>query len=195
MKSDVRPQERAFRPIPANLHFEGPFPLLPTLESSWELSRFVTPGIYLFTVKVQESYRVLYVGEADQVANRLRKHIENYLSGNYQLYQAEDLQKGVLTPAWKPGNPAEITASRIAELHAALTQSFPQFIIFVASADLNKTERRRVESGIILQLHEDLDANAFLENYRLSTAYSGIKQELYIDSGVALYGLGNRLQV
>jgi hypothetical protein len=182
-------------PIPATLHFEGPFPLLPPLGSPWEISRFVTPGIYLFTVKVGKAYRILYVGEADHVANRLREHIEKYLSGNYWLYQAEDLQKGVRTPVWKPGQPAEITALHITDLHAALAQSLPQFVIFVARADLNKTELRRVESGIILLLRENLEANVFLENYRLSVAHGGTKEELRIVSDVVLYGLGNQLQV
>jgi len=195
VSSNARPNKDTALALPEKLRFEGPFPFVPPVESAWELARFSHPGVYLFTVRVGESFRVLYVGQGKSVSGRLRGHIEKYLAGNYWLYAAADLMAGKRTTAWTPGQAAEVIASKVSDLHSALRQTLPLLEVFVGVSDMSKSELCRVESALILALRESPKANEFLENHRLSIAYGDAKAELGLESDWPIFGLPPKVLV
>ncbi len=181
---------------PLELVFDGPFELWPISSDKWPLKEVASgQGIYLFTIEVQDQYRILYVGEADDVANRLRQHIRYYLSGRYWLYEAEALKQGKLVKTWKPTQDSEVALANFPQLQAALMATLPLIRLFVCRTATDKSSRWRIESDLISALRHSKAASAFLENSRVSVAPGKDCQQVAIRCNSALFELPSTLSL
>ena len=93
---------------PKELHFEGPFSFLPSMDHT----KFIPDklpeksGIYLWTVELQQGYLVNYVGSTSSFSERVSQHLDKFLAGRYWVYDSVLFSSGIkfLEPpsAYKP---------------------------------------------------------------------------------------------
>jgi len=72
------------------LVWEGPY----TIKSK-ELFDEERPGLYLFTVKTNESYSVHYIGMSRSLTSRIVGELRDYISGRYYLYNSDKLKLNI----------------------------------------------------------------------------------------------------
>ena len=176
-----------------DINFEGPFPLQPHEDGQWELGTTGDcAGVYLFTVKCGDSFRIFYVGEARNIRKRMREHLTAYLAGRYWMYSATGLLAGRLDKVWEPRADTEYTLAHLLAHRSALAEMMPVVSIFVAKLDGDQSLRWRVESEIIHRLRGDIYTAAFLENHRLSIAKHDNEICYPLVASEHLYGLTER---
>ena len=180
--------------FPTEIVFRGPFPIWPHDEEHW-LSRHETscPGIYLFAIPIQGQWRVFYVGEASNIAGRVREHLSLYLSGKYKLYEAEPFSQGRLVLNWEPSPHAERTLAKLDDHRMKLRAMLSQVSIFFADAGKERSVRQRIESAMIKCLRAQSDSDAILENTRLSVSQKDGHFPIEIRCDSCLLGIQQKL--
>lgn len=176
--------------VPDSVVLAGPLPIWPDSMGFWAMATEANqPGVYLLTVPVSDSYRILYVGEAGNMADRIRQHIASYLSGEYLMYDGNLLSQGVLKPLWVPSGEVEMTLSKLDEHRSLVVQMLQQVQVFFAVLPATaKRGLQRIESAIIRALR-DSDAKNFLENRRLSIGEAPSATPVQIECKSSLFGL------
>ncbi|MFT4560354.1 MAG: hypothetical protein ACI9BW_000088 [Gammaproteobacteria bacterium] len=134
------------------INFTGPCALLPNNHDvpllladpdAWK------PGIYLWTFLYNQTHRINYVGFASSdIAKRHNEHVAEFLNGERKIYRSVALRKGLLEPAYIPGDAQEHFVAQIPDLMSQLSL----MRIFFAPFDGTASERGRLASGIISHL-------------------------------------------
>ncbi len=154
------------------------------------------PGVYLFTVQVENLHRVFYVGESQNISVRLREHLANYLSGSYTLYSRSGLEAGRLEFSWTSrGQLREQTLARLDQHRALLKEFFAVVGITYAVFPSDQFMRQRVESAILDALRKDPTTGEFLENYRVSVRSDADPHKIQVRCEEPILGLPSKLLV
>jgi hypothetical protein len=182
--------------FPDEITFIGPLDLCPDDSDHWEIEEIAAGhGVYLFTVEVNGSYRILYVGEGEHIAKRIREHLSSYLSGKYTMYDSALLREGKRRRVeGYPCLKTENVLLKVNEHRNSLVAMLQLVRIFVCRIDCGKPTLRRLESAIIRTLRENHEANEFIENDRLSVdIQSDQRREIRVGGAERLFALGDLL--
>ena len=124
------------------------------------------PGIYLWTVELDEGDLVFYVGDtATGIYKRMCGHWDSYTAGYYAIHPAQEFARGnklVLWPGIKaPINPAGRSAEECSENRDRLRQPVEEmtrvFRFYLAPTTFERRIRRRIEAALALTLYNHTD--------------------------------------
>lgn len=161
--------------IPEQIHFTGPFtlnPSIPNTASLFDKKSSELPGIYLWTMFVNDEDIPYYVGITHKsIAARTRNHIQNYISGVYDVYDVNEMKnlKRVIKHSRKE-RPESFLGDANAKLTLILDMLNNTRIYFwnieTTDVETSKTVLKRIESGLIRACR--LNNGDFIENKQLS---------------------------
>lgn len=151
-----------------SLQLNGPIKLLELINSKND--NLEKPGLYFWTVKKEEKYLINYVGvSALNIKDRQIQHIKSYLCGDYTIYDAVSLRKGIIKPIYTPNNSIEDLITNMHEYVREIVSNLEIFEYFYTPIEKNKFFLEILESEIINLIRKSNDPNKqFLTNYRLS---------------------------
>ena len=119
-----------------------------------EISRKM--GIYLWTVHMDGSELIYYVGETGRdFGTRMLEHFREHCSGGYHIYTPPEFRRGVKIPLWTTiGEFLE----RASELWPAIVELAGVYRFFCAPLESDRRTRERIEAAIArhLQAQEGL---------------------------------------
>jgi hypothetical protein len=183
---------------PDEVFFSGPFDLWPR-GGCWQPAEFGgAPGVYLLTIPVGDGFRTFYVGEGEWMVSRLRWHLACYLAGQYNLYDPTRLLTGTLQVSWSPkkGEIEETTLANLDDHRRKLEEMMRLVRVFLCSLpESTQAIRQRVESAIIKALRDETEANAFLENERLSVNVRSDHKTVAVRQAASLFSIPSTLEV
>lgn len=88
-------------PEDIKLHFEGPFSFLPVKGHEWLAPDHHSDqrvahkgGVYLWVVDTPDGYLVNYVGSTACFEDRIRQHLDYFITGRYWVYDYKSLAEG-----------------------------------------------------------------------------------------------------
>lgn len=158
------------------LAWKGPFELQ-QLARGFEDARD-RPGVYLWTLTIDDRSEIAYIGQAADLAVRMQQHIFYTLGGGYCLYDPADLRAGQVTAftenaRYKPGldDSMEKLLGDLPELQEMARKNLESYRYFWAevsawSGDAT-LDRQLVESALISRAR---DKSRCLQNARVSVA-------------------------
>ena len=165
------------RPVRAvSLAWNGPYELQ-QLAKGFK-SATGRPGVYLWTLPLDDELKIAYVGQAADLVVRMHQHIFYTLGGGYCLYDPEELRAGRVTAFTKnaeysPGLDDSMEKfledlSRFQQMARENLQCYRYFWAEVSawSGDAAR-DRQLVESALIRQAE---DVSNCLQNARVSVA-------------------------
>jgi len=176
---------------PITLNWKGPY----SLEVAAGRKAFDPPpksGVYLWCVGKPEVHRLAYVGEAENIRERLYQHLYSLLGGHYGLFENDHLLKGL-----KPvevyegnGNLENLVQKFVGEFErysALALHNVTSYRFFWAVLENEpKSRRRAVESALIKR---GLDRQEPLQNRRLSRRAEAVRIISTFEAGVDLPAL------
>ena len=126
-------------------------------------------GIYLWAVKVNDKYRITYVGETGiSFYQRTKEHIIQTLGGNYRICDVAEMQRGnqkvLWNGLWRIGTRDKLPEflSQYEELAPHIKAYLKAQAVFVAVTDCDPLLRKRIEGAIALSLRSDDIASSLL---------------------------------
>lgn len=164
-----------------SITFGGPYSFFPNSEneSIFSCSENYYNGIYLWTIKVENGYKVYYVGIAiNSFINRFLSHLNLYYDGSYTIHDPNILQKSEKQILYSPSNNESKTINHYSKDLFVFLNSLS---IFIGPIDKNKETLEKIESTIITDLKSYEKQNGFqiLDNMRLSRSLSKDPSEEY----------------
>lgn len=154
----------------------GPFRMIPMPSCTWvaEVPEALKPGLYLWTVRVGDEYRVHYVGmSTNSITARTMEHLSRSFGVN-TVNNPESLRQGVKDDyLFYPGRHKwEDVCENILP---SIIKYLEEIRLFIAPIDVNtlgnygKHELERVESALISMVRNyESGGSPFLTNNRLS---------------------------
>jgi hypothetical protein len=158
------------------LDWQGPYELDELVDGLRSAER--CPGIYLWTLPLDDQLKIAYVGQASNVRDRMYQHIFYTLGGAYCLYGPDDVRAGRVSSitkdlAYEPGLEGVIQEflPRLRELQRTAEENLRCYRYFWAEmrgwSGSGARDRRLVESALIGRARDNPDC---LQNARLSLA-------------------------
>jgi hypothetical protein len=152
------------------LNFLGPFDLC------GEASRILdgcterdASGIYLWAVKVDDKYRITYIGETGtSFYQRTKEHIIQTLGGNYRVCDVTEMRKGIQKVLWdglwRIGTRDKLPEflNRYEELAPHIKAFLQAQVVFVAVMECDHLLRRRIVGAIAFSLRSNIIASSLL---------------------------------
>lgn len=180
--------------VNSSVNWKGPYNLWPNEDGKWVLEDVAScPGVYLFTVKIAGAYRVLYVGEAYDVAGRIRAHIRSYFAGEYQLYDGESLARGERVLVRGPTRNSERLLMDLTTFYSQVLSTLKPMRIFFVPMERDKSLLRRLESSLIRQFRQQEITSKFLENCRTSVGVRSSPIKVVVSAEATILGLPDEL--
>jgi len=183
------------------LEWYGPKPLYTktVTDSALYMPECESSGVYLWLIPINESYRVNYVGESNQMAKRLDAHIREFMSGRAWLYDIDSLKaesRGHEDLCYDPSK-HKYQSMEFLSLGNNYIDWVRHFLstIEILVAPVESDWLKRIESAVIRTVRESGDpASTLLDNYRAKPAPSepinlsckwpvsveGLKNSIYI---------------
>ena len=158
-----------------HLEFYGPFhwKRSTSLPCLFEAPEGKQGGIYLWTVQVGPEERVHYIGQSRRsFRQRLKEHLDCYLTGEYKIVEPTLLAQGRLTSAWDGAAAFDDAGRRLEEWLDSWEIVLPElkllletFKFHLAPFDGDKRLQERVEGAIGAHFlcHEDEAIREFLD--------------------------------
>ncbi|MGB8951719.1 MAG: hypothetical protein WCC06_03525 [Candidatus Aminicenantales bacterium] len=144
------------------LDFFGPFSWRGSAEAPSIFGATVArqSGIYMWTISVEGSELVYYVGETGRdFETRMLEHFREHCSGGYHIYSPSEFRHGMKIPLW-PGryDPAERTTVadfvvKAPELWPAILDLINIYRFFLAPLQYDRRLRERIEGAIAAHLY------------------------------------------
>lgn len=153
-------------------------------------------GIYFWTVKINEEHLINYVGVSSKsIKDRLLQHIKCFLSGDYDIYETSDLEKGILNKIYVPNEDYSNYIKNIERNLKSVLENLRVFNFFYAPLQENKYLLELIESEIIKIVRDGNDkTRLILSNYRLSRLKSEqLNIELNFFSESKILGLPSKI--
>jgi hypothetical protein len=161
-------------------------------------------GIYLWAIKVGDSYRITHIGQTStSFYQRMKEHIINTLGGNYRISDTAALKRGESKIVWD-GLWREGTREKLPDFLRDSTALFETAKanlklenIFVAPLDVEDRMRRRIEGAIANHIRKDKVASSLLpKDIRvLGRLTTETQIPVKISAGVKILGLPDELDV
>ena len=105
--------------IDIQLDWKGPFGLSAEHRACFSPPR--ASGVYIWSVAPTKGYRVSYIGECANLADRMYHHVHCMLGGAYTLYGDDHLDDGAEPkPLYEPG--PQILYTRFCDEYTTLSQ-------------------------------------------------------------------------
>jgi hypothetical protein len=161
--------------IPHELRWQGPagFWDLPDCPSVFTSEDARGSGVYLWSVRVGDVHRVLYVEAAAHMGQSLQEHACAYLTGRYWLYDDDALGKGRRETVETPLPHVDGLLARYEELGPRIHRQLASLRIFYAPVAADHATLVRLESGLVKQLLEHSEATRdFVVNEHLAIPIS-----------------------
>lgn len=201
------PKERSNAQTPKILtvKFDGPHPAYSeTKDVLADCASRKQGGIYLWAIRVGESFRVTHIGQTStSFYHRMKEHIINTLGGNYRISDADALKRGepkvLWDGLWREGTRERLPAflSNSSKLFEAAKENLKLEKIFVAPIDVEDRMRRRIEGAIANEIRKNKEASSlFPKDIRVLgrlTTESPIP--IRISMGVKILGVPEQLDV
>ncbi len=160
------------------LSWSGPYALVqkPGRAVVYEAEEAGTSGVYLWAIHHENRYLVNYVGESGtSVAERLREHVEQWLTGQSCVYAPDGLHRGEKHEVFLPGKAQNNFVEFIKQSRTMLAITLEQlecFDVFFAPVvnDEHADEMTfhktltSVASALIRAFRDEPKANWFLDN-------------------------------
>ena len=89
----------------SEINWIGPYSIFPKgdIKSIFNCEDFKLKGVYLWTIKHDNSYLVNYVGiTSKSFIERLIEHLNNYYSGKFDIYDSKSFLKGIKHKIYSP---------------------------------------------------------------------------------------------
>ena len=153
-------------------------------------------GIYFWTININEEHLINYIGISSKcIKDRLIQHIKNFLSGDYDIYETADLEKGKMTKKYVPDEDYTKYLMCIDSNLSSVLGNLRTFNLFFASVNESKNILELIESEIISRIRESNgQAKSLLSNYRLSRISSGkLDIEINFSSKSSILGLPDKI--
>ncbi len=131
-----------------------------------------SPGIYLWTVEVNDVHFVNYVGMTSKsIADRQREHLDGYLAGKYWIYDSELFRQGRKQEIYRPE--PSLGVAKFLKDYEVLARKLYKFLrtitLLYLPIDKETAELKQIESGLISTLQSSDDkVKDFLDNYHVS---------------------------
>ncbi len=148
--------------FPTQVHFTGPYswPGAPDAPCLFEEEASRKPGIYLWTVQVQDGFLIYYVGETGRShATRMSEHYREHAAGMYHVYSPAEFVSGRKVLLW-PGRYNRADRKSIPDCIAAYPQLATHihalshaYRFFLASVSSTQRARKRIEAAIADSLY------------------------------------------
>lgn len=158
-----------------SLHWKGPYPLFDPVNGATialDTDLESKPGIYLWCVRFNNSYRVIYVGQSKYLANRFREHIANQLSGASVILDSDDLQtEGTVRKLYTPDDVKWVVEylRDFPRLSMQAYRNLALYSIFIATVESTYIGKLKlIESTIINALFGQQETKSYLLNTGLS---------------------------
>ena len=155
-----------------NLYFSGPYPLLHESKDLLHNCPFLKEeGIYFWAVKQKETghYLITYIGETSAgLYRRTKEHVIQTLGGNYQICDAHALVNGenkvLWNGLWRKGfrENLPLLLKNLDFYTAKAKEHLLVQKVFFAPIELEKAERRRLESVFAHSVKADDKASKLL---------------------------------
>jgi hypothetical protein len=164
------------------LNFLGPFDLCGEANGILDgCEERDASGIYLWAVKVNDNYRVTYVGETGtSFYQRTKEHIIQTLGGNYRVCDVAEMQQGIQkvlwNGLWRIGTRDKLPEflSRYEELAPLIKAYLKAQVIFVAVTECDHSLRKRIEGAIAFSLRSNnIASSLFPSDIRYQKRKSG----------------------
>jgi len=147
------------------VEFKGPFSWLgyENTKSIFESPAGKLPGIYLWTVKIEEGELVYYVGKTHRhFSQRMREHFKEHLAGFYHVNSPPEFKRGQRISLWdgmylrhKSPNPAELV-----RIYPAISSEIIDlariYRFFIAPLEVENRILERIEGAFARHLYKQL---------------------------------------
>lgn len=175
------------------IHLLGPFKLFDEKQNFILNHKLINqPGIYFWTVRIDEDHLINYVGiSSKSIKERMLQHIKFYLSGDWDIYETSDLEKGILNKKYVPSEDYANYFKNIDENLISVLGNLRTFNFFYAPLPERKYLLEIIESEIIKIIRDSNDGTrAIFSNNKLSRLKSeDLNIEINFLSESAILGL------